>query len=268
MIKIKNMADKAEIFLYGIIVDDTDANWLVQNEDGSIGYQYPAEIKAQLDALKGIPITVHVASDGGNIAAGIAIFNMLKNHDAPVDIYVDSWAASIASFICFAGRKVYMPENTFMMIHNPAGGGFGEAEYLRSIADWLDKLKNMIADTYASHSEKSIDEIKALMDKETWLSAKEASELFDIVELTASNEIQAVAEYKSSFKNAPKNLLPKSEEEIEAENKAKAEAESKAKAEAEAKAKEEAEAKEKAVNEIKNKISLVLMEAYKYEKEG
>lgn len=208
MIKIKNLNGKAEICLYGVIVDDTDAQWIQKDENGRvIGYQYPTEIKKQLDALKGLPIDVHIASDGGSVAAGIAIYNMLTNHDAPVTVYIDSWAASIASVIAFAGQKIIMPENTFLMIHNPAAGGFGDADYLRSIADWLDKLKDMIVDTYAKRLRDG-DKAKIVeyMDNATWITAREASEMFQDIELTDSNEVKAVACLKSRFGNAPERL--------------------------------------------------------------
>ena len=210
MIKVKNLTDKGEIYLYGIIVDDTDANWLRRDDNGVIGYQYPADVKAQLDALKGKPIDVHIASDGGNVAAGVAIYNMLVNHDAPVTVYIDSWAASIASVIAFAGNKIVMPSNSFLMVHNPQGGAFGESDYLRSVADYLDKLRNMIADTYTKRAKDAdVEKIKAYMDAETWWTAKEVSELFNDVELTDSNDIEAVAQYRSGYKTAPTALTVK-----------------------------------------------------------
>lgn len=210
MIKVKNLTDKGEIYLYGIIVDDTDANWLRRDDNGVIGYQYPADVKAQLDALKGKPLDIHIASDGGNVAAGVAIYNMLVNHDAPVTVYIDSWAASIASVIAFAGNKIVMPSNTFLMVHNPQAGAFGESDYLRSVADYLDKLRNMIADTYTKRAKDAdVEKIKAYMDAETWWTAKEVSELFNDVELTDSNDIEAVAQYRSGYKTAPTSLTVK-----------------------------------------------------------
>ena len=35
MIKIKNLSNKGEIYIYGTIVDDTDAKWLI-GENGDI----------------------------------------------------------------------------------------------------------------------------------------------------------------------------------------------------------------------------------------
>lgn len=207
MLKIKNLADnKAEIYIYGNIIDDTEA-WIIGvDQFGAIGFEWPDDIRKQIDELAGKPIDVHIASDGGDVAAGISIFNMLQKHNAPVTVYIDSWAASIASVIAFAGQKIVMPENTFIMIHPPKGGAYGESDYLRSVADWLDKIENMIAETYAKHTDKTVDEIKEYMAKETWFTAKEASEIFDIVELVESNDIKAVAQYHSNYDSAPDSL--------------------------------------------------------------
>ena len=210
MIKIVNEAEVAKIYIYGLIIDDTDGGFIKRMAQGDaemeIGYEWPTKIKEQLDGIKGKAVELHIASDGGDVAAGISIYNLLEAHDAPVTVYIDSWAASIASVIAFAGNKIIMPENTFMMIHPPKGGAYGEASYLRSVADWLDKLNDMIANIYAKNSNKNVEELKELMAKETWLTAKEASEMFNTVELVESNDIKAVAQYKSAYDTAPKAL--------------------------------------------------------------
>lgn len=206
MIKIKNLTNKGEIYIYGNIVSDTEASWLQMDGCGTLGYQYPTQIKEQLDDLKGKPIDVHIASDGGDVAAGVAIYNMLANHDADVTVYIDSWAASIASLIAFAGKRIVMPENTFLMIHRPVAGAYGNSDYIKSVAEWLNKIENMLAETYARHipDDSGLSFVHEAMDKETWLTAKEAKDLFpDVVELTAANEIEAVAEFKSGSAKAP-----------------------------------------------------------------
>lgn len=208
MIKIKNYTDRAEIFIYGDIITDTDASWLKLFDDGTLGYQYPTKIKEQLDALKGLPVDVHIASDGGDVAAGIAIYNILSQHDAPVTVYIDSWAASIASVIAFSGNRIIMPENTFLMIHLPKAGVFGESSYLRSVADWLEKITDIISDIYAKDSKLSKEEILELMESETWFTAKEALEVFgDKVEVVDATEVKAVASLKTAYKTAPETLV-------------------------------------------------------------
>lgn len=251
MLEIKNLTDHAEMYIYGDIISDTDASWLKMLDDGTLGYQYPTKIREQLESLKGLPIDVHIASDGGDVAAGVAIYNMLVNHDAPVTVYVDNWAALIASVIAMAGNKIVMPDNSWLMIHNPKAGVFGDAEYLVSVADWLDKIKTMIIDTYAKHSEATKERISELMNAETWLNVNEAMELFNNIELADYKPLQAVASLKTAFNNAPEKLVAKAEQ-----AKIDAEAEAKAQAEAEAKAKAEEEA-------IKKHVMSVLQEAYK-----
>lgn len=209
MIKIKNNVNSAIIELYGTIVDDTDANWLLDENGNVLGYQFPAKIKEELEAIKNLPVLVKISSYGGDVSAAVAIFNMLSQHEAPVTVQIDSIAASSASLIAFAGSEIIMPENTFIMVHNPSGGGFGTADYLLSIVDYLDKIKEMIASTYEKHVKNGTD-IRKLMDAETWITAKEASEMFDNVKLVESTGVKAVAKFDveklSSYKNIPEEV--------------------------------------------------------------
>ncbi len=122
-------------------------------------------------------LNVHINSVGGDVFAGQAIHSMLCNHRATVNVYVDGLAASIASVVAMAGDKVIMPSNSMMMIHNPWTGCRGNANDFRKAADDLDKIGDSIIAAYQKKCSKSADEIKAIMDEETWLTAKEAVEL-------------------------------------------------------------------------------------------
>lgn len=246
-LKVVNYGDAAELILHGEIIDDTDAEWLKLCDDDLIGYCYPAKVRDALDGLAGLPVDVHIASDGGNVAAGFAIYNMLVAHKmrykVAVNVYIDAWAASIASYIAMAGDKIYMPTNGFIMIHNPLGGAFGDSQYLRAVADWLEKLRNELAKTYASRAAegKTVDDFLAAMDAETWYTAQEAADTFKDVEIIDdANRLEAVACF-SGLKTAP-----------EAITQAHAEAEA-ARLEA-----EKAEAEAKRVADIKAAVQAVL----------
>ena len=208
MIRVENLGTRGEIYLYGTIIDDSDAQWL-RDEDGNIlGYQFPSDVKAQLDSLKGLPIDIHISSDGGSVSAGLAIANMIASHDAPTTAIIDGWGASIASVVAMSANVIKMYDSSFLMIHNPAVGGvFGGAELLRSVADWLDKIKEVIAQTYKKHSDKTIEEIVAKMDAETWFTAFEAKEFFNNIEVIEGGELKAVAKMDmtaiDSYKNVP-----------------------------------------------------------------
>lgn len=129
----------------------------------------------QLDAL-GSPseLRIAISSDGGDVADGFAIFNKLNRHPANKIVTIEGLAASMASVIAMAGDEVVMPSNAMLMIHNPWGAAIGEAHQLASFAEALGIMQTNIAQTYKARTGLPLSEIKAMMNKETWLSAKDA----------------------------------------------------------------------------------------------
>ncbi|KVT76143.1 peptidase S14 [Burkholderia territorii] len=132
----------------------------------------------QLDAAAANASTIVVAinSMGGDVFDAFAIYNALRRHAGKVKVRVDGVAASAASLIAMAGDEIVMPENALLMIHNAHTVTAGEAKDLRRIADLLDNAGDGILAAYAAKSGQSIDEIRAMMDAETWLTATQAKE--------------------------------------------------------------------------------------------
>ena len=166
---IRNGTKEGEIRLYG---DIGDPSWWNPNSVGA------REFNDELDEIRDVEVlTIRINSSGGEVFAGIAIHNSIKNHGATVKkVYVDGIAASIASIIAMAGTEIIMPVNAWLMIHNPSSGVIGTAEEMRKRADTLDKLRDSLIDTYMERSNLSKEEIIQMLDNETWLSADEALE--------------------------------------------------------------------------------------------
>ncbi|MBR0876888.1 Clp protease ClpP [Bradyrhizobium liaoningense] len=122
-------------------------------------------------------LTIRISSDGGEVLQGFAIANMLARHSAYKVVVVDGIAASMASVIALTGDEVVMPENAFLMIHNPWGGVVGDSEDMRSAADTLDKMMVNIRDVYVKRTGLPEAKIQKMMDAETWLTADEAVKL-------------------------------------------------------------------------------------------
>jgi ATP-dependent Clp endopeptidase proteolytic subunit ClpP len=121
-------------------------------------------------------IELHLNSPGGSVIDGMAIYNLLNAHPAEKTVYVDGWAASMASIIAMVGKTApRMPSNTWLMIHNPWAGVAGDSEELRKYADTLDKMKEQAIGAYGKHATVSREELAKLMDAETWLTAEEAA---------------------------------------------------------------------------------------------
>jgi len=130
-----------------------------------------------LDELKQITadrIDLRLNSPGGEIFDGIAIFNVLRHHDARVTTYVDSLAASVASVIAMAGDEIVMQPYSQMMIHDGWGLVVGNAADMNEMADLLDRQSNNIASIYAGRAGGTADEWRDRMRAETWYFADEA----------------------------------------------------------------------------------------------
>lgn len=155
----------AEIYIYGNIGD----RW---NEDGVIA----SEMVRDIAALEADEITLRINSYGGSVTDGLAIYNALKRHPAPVNVFVDGVAISCASYIAMAGDTVTMAKNAQMMIHAPWSMALGNAADLREQADILDRYSKSMAGAYSDKSGKTYeDALSILLDgKDHWFSADEA----------------------------------------------------------------------------------------------
>ena len=105
-----------------------------------------------------------------------------------------------------AGDEVVMPENAFLMIHDPSGFVMGTADDMRAMAEALDKIKGSLVAGYAAKSGGAEDDIAALMAKETWLDAAEAVELGFADRLAEPVRIAARFDV-GRFRNAPPALV-------------------------------------------------------------
>lgn len=196
----KKTQNKGEIYIYGDIVsskwDETDVT--------------AVDFKNELNQLGDVSeIDVHINSAGGNVFEGHAIYNMLKMHKAKVNIYVDALAASIASVIAMSGDTIFMHKNSFMMIHNSWIMTLGNSKDLRQTADLLDKTDQSSNNAYLDKATNlSEEELKQLLEAETWLTADEALEKGLADEILGASEIAASISKDSypMFKHVPENI--------------------------------------------------------------
>ena len=134
-------------------------------------------LSKQLEELQDVnEIDVFINSYGGEVAEGLAIYNALKRHNAKVTTHCDGFACSIASVIFMAGDERIMPEASMLMIHNAWTYAAGNAKELRKQAEDLEKISQASVEAYKANSTLSEEEIKEMMDAETWILPSEALE--------------------------------------------------------------------------------------------
>jgi ATP-dependent Clp endopeptidase proteolytic subunit ClpP len=200
--KIEAKADKAEIWIYEAIGEDI---W-------TGGGVTAKKFQKELAEIKASQIDLHINSPGGSVFDGVTIYNLIKQHPANVTTYIDGIAASIASVVALAGNTVTMAENAIYMIHNPFGGVMGNASDMRKFADVLDKIGGTMVSTYAEKTGKPDDEIRALMDEETWMTADEAMEFGFVDNISGALDMAACSKFvpvmsAAGFKNIPNDVF-------------------------------------------------------------
>lgn len=146
---------------------------------------------AELKQHVGKTVTLDINSPGGSVFDALAIYNALRAHGSEITVKVMGVAASAASLIAMAGDKIIMPENTFMMIHNPMTGTYGNADEMRDIADVLDKIGASLIGIYVARTGMAEADVKSLLDAETWLNAEEAVTKGFATEMEASLKVAA-----------------------------------------------------------------------------
>lgn len=173
---------KAELVIYG---DITSWPWM---ESDVSAYNLSKQLK-ELDADE---ITVRINSYGGEVAEGLAIYNALMNSRAKVTTVCDGFACSIASVIFMAGTERVMNDASMLMIHNAWMSASGNAAELRKAAADVEKITEASIKAYMSRVSIKEEELRALMDAESFLDSDEA-----VSKGFATRKVEAKAENPS-----------------------------------------------------------------------
>ena len=161
--KLSEDGKTAELYIYGDIVSE-DWRWF-DNEVSS------ALVLSELEKESIEQIDVFINSFGGSVFEGLTIYSILKRQKAKVNVFIDGIAASIASVIALAGDTVTMYKHSMMMVHNCWSIAYGNANDLRETAKDLDKIMDSINEVYMGKFSGSLEELKELLDNESYLSA-------------------------------------------------------------------------------------------------
>ncbi|TFF32174.1 head maturation protease, ClpP-related [Mucilaginibacter psychrotolerans] len=136
-----------------------------------------AFIKTQLDAAAGADVEVHISSVGGSAFDAIAIYDLLKKYPGNVTTYIDALAASAASVVAMAGKKIVMSKYALLMIHKPMVGSGGNADELLKDVQMLNVVQSRLAQIYIDKSGLDGVTVNSLINAVTWMTADQALNL-------------------------------------------------------------------------------------------
>ena len=151
----------------------------------------------------GEDVTILLDSEGGSVTDGLSIYNAIMQYSGNITVHIDAICASIATVIACAADRVVMNSNAKFMIHRAWTVAMGNSVEFRSMAEILELMDADIASAYGDKTDLPEDELLAMMEAETWMSAEQAYELGFIDEINQisrkTKEPQKKAEVISPF---------------------------------------------------------------------
>ena len=196
-----------ELYIYGDIRKPSlIERWLEIEDDTRVdAYSF----KDALNEVNTPNLLVRINSMGGSVSEGLAIYGLLSDFNGHLITQVDGFACSAASVIFMSGQERIMPENGLLMIHNAWTDACGDPNELRKAADDLEIITKPSVNIYVNKTGLPEEEIKNMMDKETWMDYKSAFEKGFATSIQKNDTIQQSIKDINSY---IRNLVIKNQE--------------------------------------------------------
>ena len=121
-------------------------------------------------------IYLYINSPGGLVTSGLGIYDTMQYIKPEVSTLCIGQAASMASFLLSAGAKGkrFSLPNSRVMVHQPSAGFTGQATDIEIHAKEVLSLKKRLNEIYSKHTGKSVEEIKAALERDNFMTAENA----------------------------------------------------------------------------------------------
>lgn len=165
VVESKLLAER-KIFLCGQITSETTVNF----------------VQAMLYLVQSVePISLYINSAGGDVNAGLAIYDIIQGCKSELRAYCIGQAFSMAAIIlagCQKGRRFILPHSQVMVHEAMLGGEFdGTAVSVRNLAERLSDTQKQLNDILSRHTGRSLEDIIRDVSFDNFLSAERAVEL-------------------------------------------------------------------------------------------
>ena len=123
-------------------------------------------------------IYLYINSPGGLVTAGLGIYDTMQYIKPDVSTLCIGQAASMGSFLLAAGTKGkrFSLPNSRIMVHQPSAGFQGQATDIEIHANEVLALKKRLNEIYSQHTNKSVDEIKGALERDNFMTPKNAKD--------------------------------------------------------------------------------------------
>jgi ATP-dependent Clp protease protease subunit len=123
-------------------------------------------------------IYLYINSPGGLVTAGLGIYDTMKYVKPDISTLCIGQAASMGSFLLAAGTKGkrFSLPNSRVMVHQPSAGFQGQVTDIEIHANEVSSLKKRLNEIYSKHTGKSVDEVKAALERDNFMTAEIAKD--------------------------------------------------------------------------------------------
>jgi ATP-dependent Clp protease, protease subunit len=144
-------------------------------------------------------ISMYINSPGGEVSAGLSIYDTMQYIRPKVSTLICGMAASMGSAIAIGGEKGmrFALPNAEVMVHQPSGGARGMATDILISARHIERTRERLYQMYVKHSGQDYDSVQKALDRDTWMTPEEALEWGHIDEIVENRG-------KEDDKDAPK----------------------------------------------------------------
>ncbi len=142
----------------------------------------------------GRDIHLYINSPGGDVSAGLAIYDTMQYLKSPVSTICMGLAASMGAFLLAAGRngkRSALPHSR-IMIHQPSGGTSGTAADIEIQAREIIYLRAKMNELMAKHTGRPTEQIERDVDRDRFMSAEEAK-VYGIIDLVVTSREELTA---------------------------------------------------------------------------
>jgi ATP-dependent Clp protease, protease subunit len=176
-----NKLFEERIVFVGAPVDDTLAN----------------DVIAQLIALEGMDtdrtISLYINSPGGSLTAMTAIYDTMQFVKPDIETTCIGQAASAAAVLLTAGspgKRAALPHSR-IVIHQPSTeGGYGQTSDMEIQANEIIRQREELEEILAYHSGRTVEQVRADIERDRFLTAEEAKEYGLIDEIITSRKVR------------------------------------------------------------------------------
>lgn len=124
------------------------------------------------------PVNIYINSPGGEVNAGLMIYDAIQGSKLEINMICTGLAASMAAVLLAGGQRGsrYILRHSKVMIHEPllANGVGGSATSIRKISESIIETRELVNGILAKHTGKTVEEINEATSFDNYMSAEEA----------------------------------------------------------------------------------------------